>query len=87
MNQQVIAEIGINHDGSAAKAKRLIEEVAESGCFAIKFQCQNVKRVCTGPTSMWLAVQLTFNRISKHSRSIQKMDETKYTKFLLAGLS
>ena len=34
----VIAEIGINHDGSAIQAEKLIEEAAASGADAVKFQ-------------------------------------------------
>jgi len=34
----VIAEIGINHNGSLETAKRLIEEAAGAGCDAVKFQ-------------------------------------------------
>ncbi|MBN1929428.1 MAG: N-acetylneuraminate synthase family protein [Chlorobiaceae bacterium] len=34
----VIAEIGINHNGSLEVAKKLIEGAAEAGCDAVKFQ-------------------------------------------------
>jgi N-acetylneuraminate synthase len=34
----VIAEIGINHNGDLAIAKRLIEGAARAGCTAVKFQ-------------------------------------------------
>ncbi len=34
----VIAEIGINHDGSANQAEKLIDAAAESGANAVKFQ-------------------------------------------------
>lgn len=34
----VIAEAGVNHEGSMAIAKRLVEEAAEAGADAIKFQ-------------------------------------------------
>jgi len=34
----VIAEIGVNHEGSMEVAKRLIREAKESGCPAAKFQ-------------------------------------------------
>jgi sialic acid synthase SpsE len=35
----VIAEIGINHEGDAAKAKRMIDDAAAAGCECVKFQC------------------------------------------------
>ena len=34
----VIAEIGINHDGSVSQARKLIDAAAESGADAVKFQ-------------------------------------------------
>lgn len=34
----VIAEIGVNHDGDARKAWRLVDEAARAGCDAVKFQ-------------------------------------------------
>jgi N-acetylneuraminate synthase len=37
----VIAEIGINHNGSLETAKRLIDVAAVSGCDAVKFQKRN----------------------------------------------
>jgi len=37
----IIAEIGINHNGSLDTAKRLIDIAAASGCDAVKFQKRN----------------------------------------------
>src|SRR5215213_7669932 len=34
----VIAEIGINHEGDPAKAKRMIDDAAAAGCECVKFQ-------------------------------------------------
>lgn len=34
----VIAEIGINHEGSMAKAKRMVDDAKEAGCECAKFQ-------------------------------------------------
>ena len=34
----IIAEIGINHNGSLDLAKQLISEAAKAGCDAVKFQ-------------------------------------------------
>jgi N-acetylneuraminate synthase len=41
----VIAEIGINHDGDATVAKKLIDSAAAAGCQAIKFQYRNSSRI------------------------------------------
>jgi len=43
----VVAEIGINHNGSVEIAKRLIEEAHRAGCIAVKFQKRTVNVVYT----------------------------------------
>jgi len=43
MPRSVIAEIGINHDGDALKARLLIEAASKSGCQGIKFQYRNLR--------------------------------------------
>ncbi|GAB1258029.1 N-acetylneuraminate synthase family protein [Aurantivibrio plasticivorans] len=42
LSVEVIAEIGINHDGSVEKARELIRESAQAGVTAIKFQYRNL---------------------------------------------
>jgi N-acetylneuraminate synthase len=39
----VIAEIGINHEGDVAKAKRMVDDAAQAGCECVKFQCHVVE--------------------------------------------
>ena len=41
----IIAEVGINHNGSLEVAKKLIDSAVESGCDAIKFQKRTVNAV------------------------------------------
>ena len=41
---KLIAEIGINHDGSNDKCLKLIEGSHSSGCEYIKFQYRNLNR-------------------------------------------
>ena len=41
MKTYIIAEIGINHNGSLETAKKLIDIAAVSGCDAVKFQKRN----------------------------------------------
>lgn len=41
MNTKIIAEIGINHNGSVETAKKLIDVAAVSGCDFVKFQKRN----------------------------------------------
>ena len=40
---KVIAEIGINHNGSSKICKRLIHQAHESGSWGVKFQYRNLK--------------------------------------------
>ena len=47
----VIAEIGINHNGDLATAKRLVEAAAFAGCDAVKFQ-KRTPEICT-PRDQW----------------------------------
>lgn len=41
---KIIAEIGINHDGSFQRAERLVTLAAQSGCDGVKFQYRNLGR-------------------------------------------
>jgi N-acetylneuraminate synthase len=41
----IIAEIGINHNGSVELAKKLVDVAVESGCDAVKFQKRTVEVV------------------------------------------
>lgn len=43
----IIAEIGINHNGSMDICKRLIETAAKAGCDAVKFQKRDIDQVYT----------------------------------------
>ena len=43
----IIAEIGINHNGSFEIAKQLIDISAEIGCDAVKFQKRTIDTVYT----------------------------------------
>ena len=47
MSVFVIAEVGINHNGSLDIAKQLIDAAAEAGCDAVKFQKRTVDVVYT----------------------------------------
>lgn len=41
----LMAEVGINHDGSIEVAKKLIDAAADAGCDAVKFQAFKAKRM------------------------------------------
>src|SRR5881409_2618738 len=40
----VIAEIGINHNGSVELAKRLVDSASQAGCDIVKFQKRTPKK-------------------------------------------
>lgn len=44
---QIIAEIGINHNGSIEDAKKLIYMAKQAGCDAVKFQKRTIDKVYT----------------------------------------
>tara|TARA_B100000131_G_C18122623_1_gene613458 strand:+ start:3439 stop:4290 length:852 start_codon:yes stop_codon:yes gene_type:complete len=43
----MIAEVGINHNGDMAIARKLIDMAVEAGCDAVKFQKRNIDKVYT----------------------------------------
>lgn len=43
----IIGEIGINHNGSIATAKKLIDVASEAGCDAVKFQKRDLESIYT----------------------------------------
>src|SRR5262245_52544883 len=59
----IIAEIGINHNGSLEIAKKLINEAAAAGCDAVKFQ-KRTPLLCV-PKDQWdLERETPWGRIS-----------------------
>lgn len=47
LNPYIIAEIGVNHEGSMELAKRLIDEAAEGGAHAAKFQSYKAAKIAS----------------------------------------
>ena len=47
MNNYIIAEIGINHNGDLPLAKQLIRQAKKAGCNAVKFQKRTIDLVYT----------------------------------------
>jgi len=39
----VVAEIGINHEGDVAKARRMVDDAVKAGCECVKFQCHVIE--------------------------------------------
>ena len=53
----VVAEIGINHNGSVDLAKRLIDEAVRAGCDAVKFQKRTPEKAL--PRDQWAIIRET----------------------------
>lgn len=71
----VIAEIGINHNGSLDIAKRLIDIAVEAGCNAVKFQKRDVQTVYTDAE---LAQKRAFDQsFLEHARERVKLNGAK----------
>ena len=64
-NVKIIAEIGINHNGSLSDAKELIKLAANERLFAIKFQYRNLDNVYFG-LSKEIGDEILSNEINKN---------------------
>ena len=64
----VIAEIGINHNGDVAQAKRLISVAAAAGCSAVKFQKRTVD-VVYSPAGAGEAARESVRRDERRSQA------------------
>lgn len=67
----VIAEIGLNHNGELAIAKKLIAAAKEAGCDAVKFQKRDVENLAVGavldaPDARFPAFGSTYRQIREH---------------------
>ena len=47
MSVNIIAEIGINHNGDIETCKKLMKVASDAGCNAVKFQKRNIDKVYT----------------------------------------
>ena len=56
----VIAEIGINHNGSLDIAKKLIDVAVNAGCDAVKFQKRDIEKVYPKETLIFLCLASCF---------------------------
>jgi N-acetylneuraminate synthase/N,N'-diacetyllegionaminate synthase len=71
----IIAEIGVNHNGSLKLAKRLIDEAKKSGADAVKFQifkAENLVRVRTKEYEMLKKLELPYSHFEELKRYCEK---------------
>lgn len=73
----VIAEIGINHNGSVETAKRLVDAAAAAGADCAKFQMRDMsalyRTTATGHDAEDLGVQYTLDLLAEAALPIEKM--------------
>lgn len=84
----VIAEIGINHNGSLITAKKLIHEAKQAGVDAVKFQFRNLDNVYVKKTEIGdeiLSLEITKNVLTVNE--IIELVELSKTLGLMVGIS
>jgi N-acetylneuraminate synthase len=73
----VIAEIGINHNGSVEIAKKLVSEAAAAGCDAVKFQ-KRTPELCVPKDQWYLERDTPWGRMTyidyRHKIELTKSD-------------
>ena len=81
----VIAEIGMNHNGSFSRAKKLIDHAAAMKVDCVKFQMRNLKDLYSKDaldiSSGDLSTQYTINLLKKFELSLSEFKKlSKYAK-------
>ena len=78
----IIAEAGVNHDGSLTKAKKLIDVAKSSGADAVKFQTFSAENLATinSPKANY---QLGNNKNESQYRMLKRLELTKENHFIL----
>jgi N-acetylneuraminate synthase len=76
----LIAEIGINHNGSLALAKQLVDEAVAAGADCAKFQMRNLRSLYRNAGNAYdaredLGAQYTLDLLSRFQLTIEEMTE------------
>ena len=72
-NVKIIAEIGINHDGSFDKAAALVSAAAAAGVHAVKFQYRNLDNAYASGNSREIGDEILLREIRKNYLSPEQL--------------
>lgn len=78
---KIIAEIGVNHNGSFKLAKKLVDEAKKCGAHAVKFQTFIAENFVTKNTPKVKYQRLNTNKKENHFEMIKSL-ELKKIEFL-----
>ena len=76
MKVLIIAEAGVNHNGSISRAKELIEVAVESGADYVKFQTFKAERLVTKKASKAEYQKNLTDIDESHFEMIKKLDHS-----------
>lgn len=72
-NPLLIAEIGVNHDGSMKKARRLILAAKKSGAHFVKFQFRRLDKTYINSDSLEVSTEATIDHLKKVNFGIKDL--------------
>ena len=81
----IIAEIGVNHNGSMELAKKLITEAKIAGADAVKFQTFKAEELATKETPK-VKYQINTNQIESHYEMLRKLELSEENHFYIQNL-
>ena len=70
----IIAEIGVNHNGSIATAKKLIDKAKEAGADAVKFQSYTTENLASTHTPKVKYQLKNTNKNESHFKMLKKLE-------------
>src|SRR3989338_8118723 len=81
----IIAEAGVNHNGSLNIAKRLIDAAVKAGGDAVKFQSFKAESVATGNSAKAKCQRLASPKMESQLRMLERLELSESEQNELAG--